>query len=520
MYIEPNTNIYILKNVPLDTTYDHTIYFANKEAQVNYFVSKRKYNLSNYSYLRTGRGVARVGINAERLYDCNYLMFQNTSFGNKWFYAYIKRVEYVNNEMSEIYFDIDVMQTWWFDFTIDECFVEREHSVTDAIGEHIEPESVATGESVYNSYAKLVDLSEMCVIMAVVDVDEPNGELHDGVYSGATLYAFPMNNLALIDLKLAEYKQKPDAVVGMYMLPRAFLPAGYEFENIRLPQSTRGVRSRITVDGVGVNTSVDGYIPKNKKLLTYPYNYYQVNNGSGQSLTLRYEFFENLQPQLLMNSTVTSPVMANLTPINYKGIKFENYNADDSEAISLNNFPICSWNFDSYQAWVSQNSVPMIIKGGATAVAGAVGAVGGAMVAGPAGAVGGALVATKGIADLMSQQYTASIQADMVKGSANVGSVNASVGRHCFFGGRCSITKQYARMIDEYFTKFGYSVKRLKKPNTHSRRHWNYVKTIGATVTGSVPCDDMRKICSILDNGITFWKNGDEVGNYSLDNTV
>ena len=46
------------------------------------------------------------------------------------------------------------------------------------------------------------------------------------------------------------------------------------------------------------------------------------------------------------------------------------------------------------------------------------------------------------------------------------------------------------------------------------------VKTVGATVTGSVPADDMKKICSIYDNGITFWKNGSEVGQYNLDNTV
>ena len=72
--------------------------------------------------------------------------------------------------------------------------------------------------------------------------------------------------------------------------------------------------------------------------------------------------------------------------------------------------------------------------------------------------------------------------------------------------------------IDTYFTMFGYAVHRLKKPNRNSRPHWNYVKTIGATVTGSVPADDMRKICNIYDNGITTWKSLSEVYNYDLDN--
>ena len=112
MHIEPGTNIKILKDCPLDTTYDHTIYFADKASQTNYFVGLTKYTLTNYTYQRVKRGVARVGIKADNLYDCNYMMFQNTNYGNKWFYAFIKSVEYVNNETSEITFEIDVMQTW------------------------------------------------------------------------------------------------------------------------------------------------------------------------------------------------------------------------------------------------------------------------------------------------------------------------------------------------------------------------------------------------------------------------
>ena len=71
MYIEPSTNIKILKDVPLDTTYDHTIYFTNKQEQSTYFMSLKKYDLENYTYQRVKRGVARVGIKADNLYDCN-----------------------------------------------------------------------------------------------------------------------------------------------------------------------------------------------------------------------------------------------------------------------------------------------------------------------------------------------------------------------------------------------------------------------------------------------------------------
>ena len=147
-YIEPNSTIKLLTNCPLDNTYDHTIYFTSASAQTSYFESLTKYAYLEYSYVRHNRTLkvqAPVGAN---LYDCNYVMFQNSAFGAKWFYAFIKGVEYVNNGVSQIEFQIDIMQTWLFDYQLEECFVEREHSATDAIGDNIVPENLELGDEV------------------------------------------------------------------------------------------------------------------------------------------------------------------------------------------------------------------------------------------------------------------------------------------------------------------------------------------------------------------------------------
>ena len=43
MYIAPNSKIILLKNCPLDTTYDHTSYLYDTTGQYNYFYGlKRK----------------------------------------------------------------------------------------------------------------------------------------------------------------------------------------------------------------------------------------------------------------------------------------------------------------------------------------------------------------------------------------------------------------------------------------------------------------------------------------------
>lgn len=515
MYINPETKIRILKDVPLDTTYEHTIWFDTKIAQYNYFSSLTKHYIDNSTYQRVNKGVARIGIKSDLLYDCNYMMFQNSSFGDKWFYAYITKVEYINNVTSEITFEIDVMQTWFFEHSPDYCFVEREHAVTDAIGEHIEPEGVDCGEYVYNFYEPVENFSDMMVVIAIVDTEGEtvSGKLYDGVYGGCTLWAYRVDQVSQINSKIEEYLQKPDAIQTIYMCPQAFLPSSGQVGSGSTAPSIDKSYPAITKA-----STLDGYTPKNAKLYTYPYNFLCVDNASSGSIALRYEFFDGLSPKLRIFGTITQPIQSVCYPLNYKNTgSGGGSNTLHTESLQVNSFPMCSWNTDAYKAWVAQNTIPAIANvGGGIAQGAGMGVITGNIQGTVAGIVGGLV---QQAASLIGKTYTASIQADLAKGTANNGGVNSASGRNGFYAGRVSITHQYAKCIDDFFTKFGYGVRALKIPNRSARPHWNFVKTVGATLTGSVPADDMKKLCEIYDNGVTFWKNGSEVGNYSLDNS-
>lgn len=517
MYIEPGTNIKLLKNVPLDNTYNHTIYFSNSSSQSSYFAGKVAYSLSEYTYQRVKKGVARVGIKADNLYNCNYMMFQNTNFGSKWFYAFITGVEYINNATSDVFFEIDVMQTWMFNYSLERCFVEREHTTSDSIGLHIEPEPVSCGEYVMNDYSPITYMTDMCVIIAIVDTNgETDGTLYDGIYGSAQLWVYSSTDTDAINSKINEYVQQTDAILSVYMCPKALI--GDIPDTNRLSYGQGAVTTTVSLDAIGGTESLDGYVPKNKKLYTYPYNFYHVDNAGGNELSLRYEFFDSLKPVVQISGTVTQPVVAVLRPCSYKGVsgysELGGYTSYNAESIQLNNYPICSWNVDSYQAWVAQNSVPLVLNTAASVGNAALGA----SFSNNPGAVMGSTIIGQ-VANVASQWYQASIASDISKGNFNNGGPNVANHKQQFYGGRCSVTAEYARMIDDFFTMFGYAVKRVKVPNTHNRPHWNYVKTVGCVVDGSVPADDMKKICSVYDNGVTFWKSGDEVGHYGLDNS-
>lgn len=514
MVIAPSTNINLLSNIPLDTSYDHTIFFASPDGQRDWFSSKTKYALKNYTYQRYNDGSIAVGISADNLYDCNYLMFQNTAFGNKWFYAYIKSVDYVNNDTSRITYEIDVMQTWFFDYEMDFCFVERTHTGSDLIGEHIEPESVDIGELVFNDYSPVSELTTLAVIMAIVDAqDGVHGNLYDNIYGGATLWAFPYDDVDGINTKLEEFLDSPESVIGLYTMPQAFLASAPSYGGEKLDFSTPGV---LTIDSnkPSSTTTLDGYTPHNCKLYTYPFNFWQINNGAGSGLALRYEMFDASWDVGRCNiyGTITQPVSVSLYPRGYKGVGPGQPNV--AESLSVNSFPLCSWNMDTYKAWIAQNSIPIALNATGTAAQILAGA---AFTGGnPLPALG--LSAISQATAAISQGYRASIAADMSKGNFNNGGVNSANKINTFFHGRMSVNRYMAQCIDNYMDMYGYSINRVMNPMRNARPNWTYIKTIGCTLTGSVPADDMKRLVDIYNAGVTFWIDGDKVGQYNLPN--
>ena len=158
--ITPITAVKVLRGVPLDSTYTDTFgkgFFPNVSAQVAYFTRKAKYTFTDLTPVRM-QNMLRLPIVADDLFDCNYIMFQNANFGQKWFYAFIDEINYINPSCSEVSFTLDVMQTWLFDYTIHPSFVEREHINNDSIGQNIVAENLELGDYVYN--LSLIHISE------------------------------------------------------------------------------------------------------------------------------------------------------------------------------------------------------------------------------------------------------------------------------------------------------------------------------------------------------------------------
>ena len=80
------TEVHLL-NVPLENDYVNTIWFSDKSLQTNYMKNRIKHSFSNFSYQRKDN-VIRVPKHIDELYDCNYVMYKNSAYTDKWFYAF------------------------------------------------------------------------------------------------------------------------------------------------------------------------------------------------------------------------------------------------------------------------------------------------------------------------------------------------------------------------------------------------------------------------------------------------
>lgn len=531
--IEPNTSIILLKNVPLDPTYNHTIRFADTTAQSTYFANKKKHRFDKGTYQRVNRGYMRIACSADECYDCNYLMFRNTNYGSKWFYAFITSVEYVSDACCEITYTLDVMQTWLFDYTIRDSMVVREHTATDEIGENILPEPVVLGEYLQNSFGKVNTINPLAVVVAVCDNGEQfGGDLFEGVFSGCVYYGFNPNLEAdkeKLQILILKYLQSPDSIVGMWMCPLQFI--GTRDSDGKIQHTEKGgsfTTEKGDIPKISNSATLNGYKPKNMKMYTYPYNYFQIDNGVDNSLILRYEMFDNLQPQLRFEGTKNAPVKCCVYPVGYKGSGAEPYRM---ESLNMLDYPMCSWNNDAYKVWLAQNTYINKVKMAQTVVNSTIGGVLNTTADLATGNAVGALADVTGSLTNVANEainqhlndYSASIQADLFKGTLGNSSLLISQNENSLFYRRMSIPYEYARTIDNFFTMYGYMVNRVKQPNVCSgkglRPHWNYIQTSGAVARGSVPAQDIALICKIFDTGITFWENGEEVGNYTFDNS-
>ena len=541
MNISPNTKIVICQDVPLDNTYEHTIHFGYAREyehladQYNYFYSKRKYVFEPTTYQRVNSNTIRIQMIADNLYNCNYLMFQNTNFrtenthytGDKWFYAFITSVNYINNAVTEITYEIDVMQTWMFDYVISSAYVERQHAGTDEIGDNLIPETIVPSSYVTSAEMvwPIVHTSTSPSVpgyhpKAMIMATEQANASEDTLLKVTNVKGVPCYCICNIydmvtdkdrfNRVMDSYAGTPGRIIGLFTVPPMFnhMEVGQDANELVINTGSIYYPSTSIYGG-----TFDGYTPKNNKMYTYPYNKLKIQNSFAEVKEYKFELFgfENNGSIKFtdVEAAVPKPSLI-LFPADYAGNQ-----ANVEEAIAIGDYPEGAFTGDSFQMWLHQGMIQDIASIATAGVA--------ATIIPESSDMVGRNIGVRNLFSTVNNTIAHAIQA-VEAPDPLYGNLNSKAAYYAHPGGFSFKIKterpvySQAKMIDDYFTRFGYAQNKIMTVDTYTRTHWTYTKTLDCTIVGSVPADDMSKIRAIFNNGITWWINPSEIGNFTLDN--
>lgn len=593
----PNSIIKCLSGVPLDNTYENTLFFANASAQTSYFNSMMipGMQFTNQSFQRKNANTLRIEAKSENLNRCNYIMFQNTNYSNKWFYAFVVEVNYINDNTTEIVYELDVMQTWFFDFYLQQAWVEREHTSSDGLYEHTVPETLpvnyyvqmaevdsdnfkdmeavvictltqegakgsattktATAPATNTSTTDSNDTSSTVKVdpadepktsttattdsktdgskIVPMDTDyplpdtpssggnststaAPAGNI-DNTWCGASVYGIEDIDTFTDFFNKVSSNGTQDGIIAAYMIPKAFDQNAGKGNSIHTVKSRNNYSMLTPINRY--TGSLDGYTPKNKKMYCYPFTYLLVTTGDN-SCEYHFENFDGVGAASAVTAqfnevcSVLPPVSGMIWPNNYQ-TNIDSVKGNTNFMVGIGNFPICCYSIDTYRAYVAQNANNILLQG-ITAAAQIGAGIGMAVTGNP----GGITTAVNGIGSalgLMADQADAAKKPDTGTKPDCSNALYASGNKKVrYLSMTCDATT--ARNCDDFLSRYGYKVNRLKVPNIHAREQWTYCKTAGCSISGSIPVDAARKICEIFDAGVTHWTVPQNVGNYSLSN--
>lgn len=508
----PTNEVYVCADVGFDNTYQHFRYFPDTDERNIYFRRKQIGYHSGLTPFFISEKVMYLPDVADKYINADYLMFRNTDFDDdRWYFAFITQVDFINPKNCRVHFEIDVMQTYFYETTFTPTFVERMHWPTDEIGDNLIADNLELGDYIVNDTAKTHLLDDYCIVVAC-SVDASGnpavGGYYGGIYSGLNLLKFTSaSSLNDFLTQVASSNQK-DAIICIFMMPETF------YKEKSTSGDSEPVVEYFTYEAPKRDT-LDGYTPKNKKLLTYPYKFLQVSNLSGNSADYHYEYFTELGNIFEIIGDCSPNPTIKLAPTGYNG--FSNATNAYDFGLTLNGFPQCSYSTDAYLAWLAQtgsvSALGMTFTGSDIAFASqGLGAAGQLISGNILGAAGSFLGIAQNVAQLNA---TKSLPPQAAGQTAN-GAMVAFRAKDFFFSD-LSVRAPFARIIDDYWTMYGYPCKQVRALSFRTRQYWNFIKTQGCNTEGTTPGWAKTQIQNIFDNGVTLWHT-DSIGNYYLDN--
>ncbi len=594
------TNFELIEEINFDNSYENVLDFETAEAQDSFFTNKVYESFDNFSIIRENEEI-KIGANINSLNGLNYCRYTNTIKGvDKTFYAFIIRKEYVNPVTTRLVLEVDVWQTYLFDFELKDSFVEREHQnrfiktvnnkllpVFNTEVENLEigsdyeivsKEKIKDKSSTPDDLVWLEIVASQSISTGTVNSQDPatfqnyskqltqNG-VDTGVYSylipailqgnarfwtpdatGAlrALNVIPLERLitastAVIAIRIlhycpVKYTATPHTV-GQISGYKLTFEGGYvegvsatniskinvvagnasNFGGVNLTDTGVTALNLQTVDSTNENStvtktlssvifnndlSIDNLknVSRETKLMTYPFAFQQLCDYQSLPLKIKNEFLSGTHNIKFIQSLGVSSKFKYFVE-NYNGDNGKEYNTINN---TISELPLTN---SAYISYISANKasattgVALNVGTGLLTLGLGVATGGIGLVAG----VGGAISSANSIANRMLKMQDLKNTPDNIRQAGNNAEFDILDKNFQLVLTNFRIKQNYLNKVFNYFYHFGYATNEIKKPNLKSRYYFNFIKTIGCNIQGTLDNEIIAKLKNIFNNGVTIW---------------
>ena len=519
-------------------------------ARHNFLINHLTKINGNISAVTNPNGYIDIDCIVEDIEKVNYCYYRNDNNLSSTFYCcFVTNYDIIAKETTRLYLKWDYFQQFFYATTIFQSYIERTiipKNEDTPLGNTLPEPISATLENEYKikDILSSADWNPSWILHSASVYDTSDNEYHyEGVGTGNTFgeYCKKVNNVAEMQTILKNYGRKSveeiaaDAnvqsgntkfsdwvnaifsgtalteaiesvrattsiadlqdhrteLIGLYAIPKWLA----DLANTTLLTNTRYTS---TVN-IPLNSAAlaNGYVPRNKKMLSSVCRAYVLANKTGLKIPLKPELFTENNTNIILSGIPTST----------SGYNYELTNYLDYQQ-SYGDVGYSSERRVGYDSNTGINKALNLIGAGSQLVGAA-----SSVYANPATALSGA---------------ESAISAGM-KAIDNIGTKEAHIGNN---GDLLNITDGRAQLsfyeinplynecvaIDNYFDMFGYSINKHGIINLYARSQWNYFKTSDFNCYVEGPTDAENAIKDMFNSGITLWFNYNNFGNYSVPN--
>lgn len=363
-----------LVNVPWNNDYRDIVKFESR-TKLNEYIDSLEVagiRLTDMSYLKPNLPI-RISLPFNKVYKYNYLRASNfvqpiAGDERRDFYYFINDVRYIAPNTTELVVQLDVWQTFGYDFTFGNCYVERGHigianekqfqnygrdylTVPEGLDTGAEYRVTHTRNEIFMSTGN--DQYDV-IVVSTVDLDADPGTVQDpklnsaggttinNIVSGANIYVFTQSTIATF---LSHYKDKPwitQGIMGIYVTPKLTRYTDFDYTT-NSPSGGKLLRGWLFPKMLNIEPSWRDanfwriHIPERywhlKKFFTFPYMAIEMTTFSATPIIIKPESWNDANarvvehPSFIPGSTriVFRPVSYNSTIEGNDGLVFEDY---------------------------------------------------------------------------------------------------------------------------------------------------------------------------------------------------